>query len=287
MRRIDCEQGSPEWIKARLGRPTASQFHRIVTPAKMDYSKAASTYVAELLAESIIGKPVHEVSTAAMVRGTDLESDAVKWYEFFRDIEVERVGFCLHDDFNAGASPDGLVGDDGGLEIKCPEPHTHIKNLLGDEVAKPTQVHGNLWVTGRKWWDVVSYHPDLPPVLYRVERDDKWIDALDVAMNTFLTDLDTMRRQLNALGPSGRIDGADLEAQLQASIDELYGVEPNPDELDIDGIGRAVHEMEQAHRSGVVSAEDLEQFRALAEHGQWGLMKSALEDVRKAMKAVA
>lgn len=189
MRIHPADQSSAAWMLARLGVPTASQFHRIITPARLDYSSAADGYINELVAERILGEPLEEVSTAAMERGSDLEDDARDWYSMIYDVEVREVGLCLRDDMDVGASPDGLVGDDGGVEIKCPGLANHIGNLRAGEVltAKPTQVHGALWVTGREWWDVISYHPGAPEqVVQRVLRDEKWMTAFDEHMATFM-----------------------------------------------------------------------------------------------------
>jgi len=184
-------QGSREWIQARLGIPTASQFHRIISSKTMKPSASAGGYLYELVAERIIGESLDELVTAYMERGAALEDEAVKFYELQRNLDTERVGFCLRDDGRVGCSPDRLVGGDGGLEIKCPSAKTHVGYLIGEPQNEyRAQVQGCLWITGRDWWDWLSFHPDMPPALIRFRRDEEFIAALDEAMSEFLGRLD-------------------------------------------------------------------------------------------------
>lgn len=172
----DCPQYSDEWWALRRGVPTASEFGCIITPAKGELSKQAETYACRLIADkydAFYGRPEEYVS-AAMKNGSIMEPEARRFYEFERDVDVRQVGFCLTDDGRFGCSPDGLVGDDGGLELKTPQPHTHVKYLLDGVLPldyRP-QVHGAMAVTGRDWWDFMSYSAGLPKLLVRVERDD-------------------------------------------------------------------------------------------------------------------
>lgn len=187
MRLMNVVQGSPEWHQARLGMPTASQFDRIITPKTLKPSSQSQGYLCELLAERLLGVPLDSVATEWMARGLELEPQAVEFYEFTRDVKADLGGFALLDDGSAGCSPDRLIGDDGGLEIKCPAPATHVAYLLGQAVDEKyrCQVQGSLWITGRRWWDVLSYHPDMPPALVRVERDEEFIEALAAAVGDF------------------------------------------------------------------------------------------------------
>lgn len=186
MKRIDCEQYSPLWWSTRRGVPTASQFHRIITPKKGDLSASAMGYIHELIADRIKFDPpllTEQPATAAMRFGTATEPEARSWYAFSRDGDVRQVGFCLTEDERFGCSPDALVGEDGVLELKCPELKTHvgyvIAGTLPDEY-KP-QVHGHLLITGRPWCDFVSYHPDAPTQLVvRVTPDEFTIKLRDV-----------------------------------------------------------------------------------------------------------
>lgn len=191
---IECEQGSREWLMAKVGIPSASGAHRIITPATMKLSKSIDAYCDELLAEMILGRPLDDATTEFMQRGTLLEREARQWYEFQRECDVQDVGFLLTDDRRFGCSPDGLVGEDVGLEIKCPSAAVHVGYMRG--VAKEKyrcQIQAGLWVTGRKYWDFVSYNPDLPPALVRFERDEEFIAKLAQAVGQFLNYLDTCK----------------------------------------------------------------------------------------------
>ena len=186
MIRHDCAQGSEEWHALRLGIPTASNFHRIITQSGKP-SASADGYMHELLAERLLGFPLNTESVDFMERGKALESQAVAWYELQRGVDCEAVGFCTTDDGRAGCSPDRLVSPDGGLEIKCPSPAVHVGYLLDGGIADKyrAQVQGALWITERKWWDTVSYHPDMPQALVRAERDEDYIETLVTAVRAF------------------------------------------------------------------------------------------------------
>jgi hypothetical protein len=179
--RIDQnEQGSPEWLAARLGIPSASMFAKLVT-TKGIWSASADAYINQLVAERLTGEREEVFQSHHMLRGTELEPDARDLYSLISDAEVTEVGFCLHDTLSAGCSPDGLIGEDGGLEIKCPAPSTHVEYLRGGVLPSKykQQVMGCLWITGREWWDFVSYHPTMKPLIVRVERDEEYIAALE------------------------------------------------------------------------------------------------------------
>lgn len=179
MKKIECDQGSPEWLAARLGVPSASQFSKIVT-GKGGKSTQLEAYINQLVAEELTGETTLVYVNEHMKRGTQLEPDARELYEALTGQSVEEVGFCLHDTVNAGCSPDGLVGEEGGLEIKCPAPATHVEWVkAGALPAKHwQQIMGCLWITGRKWWDFMSYHPTMKPLIVRVERDEEYIAVL-------------------------------------------------------------------------------------------------------------
>ena len=198
---LDVEQGSRAWLDAKVGIPSASNFHRLITPKTMKPSSAADGYMHELLAERILGRPLDDATTSFMQRGTVVEKAARDWYALQVDQDVEQVGFILTDDRRAGCSPDGFVGTTGGLEIKCPSAAVHIGYVLGEAADKyRCQVQGGLWITGREYWDFVSYNPDLPNVLLRFERDEKFIAALADAVAGFCVDLDIAAAKLAHLG---------------------------------------------------------------------------------------
>ena len=179
MRLIECEQGSPEWLTHRLGVPSASQFSKIVT-GKGGKSTQVEAYINQLVAEELTGETTLVYVNEHMKRGTELEPDARELYEALTGQTVQEVGFCLHDTVNAGCSPDGLIGEDGGLEIKCPAPATHVEWVKAGVVPSKhlQQIMNCLWVTGRSWWDFMSYHQTMKPLIVRVERDEEYIAAL-------------------------------------------------------------------------------------------------------------
>lgn len=179
-------QGSPEWLALRAGIPTASGFDSIVTPGGQP-SKSAERYLFGLLAERIMGHPRIEAVSTWMQRGNEMEAEAVSFYELQRDLETVPVGFVTNDAGTVGASPDRLVGEDGLLEIKCPSEAVHVSYLLKKSVdqAYYPQVMGQLWITERKWADILAFHPELPPALIRVERDEEFIKLLEEAVGKF------------------------------------------------------------------------------------------------------
>ena len=180
MRVFKHEQGSQAWLMSRLGCPSASNFHKLITPAGKPSSQA-DAYICEMISQCFTMEIPETFSNEWMERGNELEPKARQYYEMARGIEVQEVGFCKHEILQCGASPDGLVGDNGGLEIKCPAPATHCHYLM--DGVLPTkyipQVQGCLWITGRDWWDFVSYHETMPVLLTRVYRDDEYIKALE------------------------------------------------------------------------------------------------------------
>ena len=178
------EQGSPEWLASRLGRPSASMFSNLITTSGKP-SSSAKKYIAEMVAERLTGRSKPFYTNEHMERGNFLEPEAREAYEFITDLEVVETGFILHDSEEFGCSPDGLVANDGGLEIKCPSDGVHAGYLIDGKV--PTkyyqQVQGCMWVTGRDWWDFMSYHPEMPHLLVRMERNEEFIEAMATEVN--------------------------------------------------------------------------------------------------------
>ena len=212
MKILTCTQGTPAWMAARLGRATCSRFSDIMTAKTRQPSQSARPYMHELLAEWILGQPLDWGTTDWTNRGTDLEKEARAFYELQTDTEVRQVGFLLRDDGLVGGSPDGLVGDAGGLEIKCYGAKHHVACLLGEEVATMTQVQGNLWISDREWWDVLAYNPAMPHLLTRVHRDEAYIADLSDAVDAFVSDLLAARERILALGVEIRPPFMGLEA---------------------------------------------------------------------------
>lgn len=223
MRIVNVEQGSPEWHQARAGIPTASQLTRIITKTGK-LSDSANKYISELIAESAFGVDFETASTFWMERGIDMEPEAVAYYEFQRDVKVDRVGFVLHDELPVGCSPDFLVGEPGGGEIKCPAPKTHIGYLLGhDDDAYKVQVQSSLWITGREWWDRIFYGPDLPKVIRRFKRDEAFIAKIDEAVRAFIDKLLEARAEIEGMGrklaPIGQTDHAPASREPVGAFD--------------------------------------------------------------------
>ena len=195
---LDLEQGSEEWHLARLGIPTASNFAKIITSTGK-LSTSATGYMHKLIAEYLMEKPIDIEKTEWMERGNELEADARGAYEFITDTTVDEVGLIYKDDKRlVSASPDGLINSDGGLEIKCPSPAVHVEYLLANKCPSKylPQVMGCMYVTGRIWWDFMSYHPDLDPLIVRVNRDEELITKMDEAINKFIVKMLDKRNQL-------------------------------------------------------------------------------------------
>ena len=188
---LDVEQGSDEWHSLRLGIPTASRFKDIVTPTKGDKSKSYKTYMYELLAERLTQSKEDFFKSEWMERGNEIEPFARASYEFMHDVEVKQVGMILNDERTVGISPDGLVGDKGGLEIKCPKPSTLVKYMLDGSLPleyKP-QVMGSLMISEREWWDFLGYHPDMQMFQIRVYRDEEYIKKMEQHIGDFVDEL--------------------------------------------------------------------------------------------------
>ena len=195
---LDVEQGSEEWINARLGIPTASGFKQIVT-ATGKLSASRKKYLSELLAEWLLGYQIKEFDNDWTERGRFLENDAFKYYGLYSGLKPKKVGFCYKDEGRmVGASPDALVGKDGLLELKCPGEGIHLLYLVQEELPSEyfSQCQGQLWVTERKWLDFMSYHPELPPFVIRVTPDEKYHAALDKHMSVFTEEIKVYREKL-------------------------------------------------------------------------------------------
>jgi len=192
------EQRTAEWHAARLGIPTASRYGEILTGTGKQ-SQSAQGYMNELLADRLAGFPVDRLDpTYWMDRGTEMEDRARVAYTFVTGLEVEQVGFVRHGELPTGGSPDGLIGEDGIIEIKCPKAKTVIAYLRGGKL--PTtyipQVQGYLWLTGRKWADFMAYHPALPPFIVRAQADGEYHAKLEEALRKFCEKMEKQYEQL-------------------------------------------------------------------------------------------
>lgn len=202
MRICQFEQGTDGWFMDRLGCPSGSNFAKLIT-ATGKPSTQAEGYINQLIAEKLIKGMTYEAKvTDWMLRGTELEPEARDFYEFASDNTVELIGFCKHDTLECGVSPDGLVGSDGLIEIKCPAPSTHVSYMRKNELPATykQQVMGQLWVTEREWCDFVSYHPEMKTLIVRVYRDDEYISLLaeqvEIACETIETEYQKLRIEI-------------------------------------------------------------------------------------------
>ena len=199
------EQRSEEWFAARLGKVTASRVSDLMAKTKTGYSASRANYMAELICERMTGTQADRFQNAAMQWGTDMEPQARAAYAFLADADVTETGFVPHPAIAMfGASPDGLVGDDGLVEIKCPNTATHLDTLLSEVVPGQyvTQMQVQMACTGRAWCDFVSFDPRLPPELQvwvlRVHRDPDTIAAIEAETVKFLGELDAKVEALRA-----------------------------------------------------------------------------------------
>lgn len=199
-------QGSDAWKQLRLGKVTASRVADVVARTKTGYGASRVNYAAQLIAERLTGVPAESYVNAAMQHGTDTEPEARKAYCFYQGEDVEQVAFVPHPTIEqAGCSPDGLVGDDGLIEIKCPNTAGHLETLLGQSVPSKyeTQIQFQLACTGRKWCDFVSFDPRLPEnmrlFVKRVMRDDKRIAELEAEVAAFLREIAAKLSELTSL----------------------------------------------------------------------------------------
>lgn len=180
------EQRTPAWFNARLGVATASDFDKIVTTTGKESAQLKS-FACEKLAELFEGQSFKTPFVSeAMLRGQEMEAEARNMYSFLSDNLVKEVGFITTDDDVFGCSPDGLIGDEGLLEIKCPLPPTHIKYMIeGIDNAYRQQIMAQMIVSGRKWCDFFSYCPNYEPVLMRFKLSDDDKIAYEKAMNSY------------------------------------------------------------------------------------------------------
>ena len=188
---VTCQQGSPQWLAARLGIPTASEFSSIMAKGRGgNESRTRQTYLYKLAGEIITGEPMESFGNAHMERGKLMEEEARCYYEFMTDTACEPVGLIRNG--RKGASPDALIGANGLVEIKTKLPHLLIEALLRDEFPPEhkAQCQGQLWVAEREWIDIAVYWPGMPLFVTRATRDEAIIRELAQAVEIFTTELD-------------------------------------------------------------------------------------------------
>jgi len=196
------EQGSDEWLAIRLGKVTASKMSDVLSKGRgTAQSKTAETYMMELLAERLTGESKPFFENDAMRWGTETEPQAGFMYTLKTGNKIEHVAFIERDEFT-GVSPDGLIGDDGMIEIKCPTTITQIKRALTDDYSKDyyAQIQMQLWVAERQWCDFLSFDPrldcDAGYLLQRVERDEEFIKVMEEKTTAFILKMNELYQRL-------------------------------------------------------------------------------------------
>lgn len=191
------DQNTDEWLKLRSGKFTASAFKDLFSKSNtIAYEKA----IYKPVFERLTGESPESFSNEWMERGHELEDEARQAYELETFNKVSDGGFCELNEW-VGASPDGFVDEDGLIEIKCPAYNTHMNYLLKQKLPSQYkwQVQGQMWVTGRKWCDFVSYHPNLPILILRIERDEKMIKELEENLNNSIKEAEKIYNQLREI----------------------------------------------------------------------------------------
>lgn len=218
---MELIQRSPEWYQARLGSLGASRIHEALARTKSGWGASRANLMATMICERLTGLPQDSFQNAAMLHGIETEPDARTAYEFMTGCRVTEVGLVRHPTIeHSHASPDGLVGDDGLLEIKCPSSATHLDSLLGEEIAGKyvTQMQWQMACTGRAWCDFVSFDPRLPEgiriIIRRVPRSPTMISSLEADVKAFLLELHEKVERLHhiAASPAERVPSSVLMA---------------------------------------------------------------------------
>lgn len=196
------DQGTPEWLAERAGKVTASQIVNVImSPTTAGYQN----YMAQLICEQLTGEPVETFKSAAMEHGSDTEPQARAFYELETGFDVTEAGFIPHPTLAmSGASSDGLIGQDGLVEIKCPQQAKHIKNLMGGKIDRnyALQMQWQMQCIGRDWCDFVSFNGSFPDHLKlhitRVDRDAEVCEEITAAVTKFLAEMENRLRALEA-----------------------------------------------------------------------------------------
>jgi putative phage-type endonuclease len=195
----EIDQSSDEWLDLRMGFVTASRFKDVVAKGA---GKTRKSYMIEIASEIITGQREEKFNSSYMEWGTETEPQARAMYELETGNIVDEIAFAHFDDVKIGCSPDGLVGDDGLVEFKCPKTTTQIETYLSGKMptSHKAQVQGQLWVMERKWCDFVSFDPRINGVsgyfMQRIERDDEYIEQLGIECDKFIKELNEMIEKL-------------------------------------------------------------------------------------------
>jgi hypothetical protein len=225
----DVAQYSEAYDCLKLGIPTSSNFHKIITPQGKP-SKQWREYACVLIAERLLQRRIEFYNSPAMERGLIVEAEAADWYEFDRDVTTQRVGFITDDDHTMGCSPDRLVGNSGLLEIKAPLPHTQVEYWISGEVGERfwPQLQGQLYISQRSWVDIVCWHDVLPKIVMRVEPEERFINALDRELQIFNFFIERVMEKIRTMNEVPISQGhLALKAALRASLETA----PQPEKL--------------------------------------------------------
>lgn len=213
MKTYDVKQGSGEWLKLRLGIPTASEFDALISPEwKIRTGQGPTAYLYKKVCEKVLGFSSDQGGSFHMQQGTILEHEAIPWLEFTHEIKVTRVGFVTTDDGRFGCSPDGLIGDDSGIEVKCPSPEVHLRYLMENKLPPEyrAQVYGSMTITGRSSWKFLSYSRQFPALLLTIARDAEIEAKILEALEGFSLSFEAKLAMIKAM--------KDEENQLQARL---------------------------------------------------------------------
>lgn len=200
------EQGTPEWLMARLGKITASKVAEVLAITKNGPSERRTKYLWQLVSERLTGDFTRTYTNDAMLWGIENEPIAREFYEALNDVKVEQVGLYVHPRFDfAAASPDGLVGDDGLIEIKCLTTVNHIRAIYDSQPPKDylPQVHWQMACTGRQWCDLTLFDPRVPLEMqlhtFRIERNDEEIEKMEDHVLTFNGEIEGIIAKLRSM----------------------------------------------------------------------------------------
>lgn len=225
----EFKQGSMEWMIAHCGIPTASEFDNLVSPEwKIRTGGMPASYLAKKVAEAWQGGPLPGFGSWQTDQGNILESEALPWYELEYGVAIDRVGFVTTEGGMIGCSPDGLLPDGGGIEIKCPNADTHVGYLLNGELPKDycAQVHGCMFVTEAPYWKFLSYRRHFPALVLTIERDDEIQEKLSEALAMFLAKFQSaMDRMIEINGgpsPASRAPTSYAETKRAAMAQESF-----------------------------------------------------------------
>lgn len=207
MKIINCEQNTPQWASARLGRVTASCMEKIISPTGKE-SIQSDKYMNQLIAEVITGESAETFKGNGHTdRGKEWEQEAAEYYSMLRGVDLIKVGFCLTDDERVGCSPDRFVNDDGMLEIKTGLPHVMIEYYLNDKLEQEhrPQTQCGLHVTERQWIDTLLYHPLMKPIIVRSARNELYLASMCSALDKFHAE---MKERITKLRNKGFLEAA-------------------------------------------------------------------------------